>query len=347
MTNRFQTIISHFKNKKILVIGDIILDQYIRGSVSRISPEAPVPIVLQEGIPNFNPGGAANVANNLQSLGAQVTLVGKIGNDAEGKFLIKDLKRRKILTDGIFVDKRIPTSLKTRIIAHHQQVLRLDREVIMDFENDEISKKMIGFVYKNIDSFDAIIVSDYGKGVINADLLFNIHTAASKKKTIIAVDPKVEHFGYYHGYTVITPNRKEAENAIRNIKITQNAGKRFPVNTDQLVTDKDINLAGQALVSYLDLESLLITLGEAGMRLFEKGKEPVHINTHAEEVYDVTGAGDTVISVFTLSLTTGASKKEAADLANYAAGIVVKKIGAAAVTQQELLSVIKNHSRES
>ena len=340
MPQRFQRIIKNFHGKKILVVGDLILDQYIKGSVSRISPEAPVPIVLQEGQPVYNPGGAANVANNLQSLGAQVTLAGRVGKDPEGKLLIKDLKKRKIITDGVFADKKIPTSLKTRIIAHHQQILRLDRELAADFGDDELNRNIIHFVHKHIDSFDAIIISDYGKGVINSALLSNVCRLSCQKKKIITVDPKVEHFSFYRGVTAITPNRRETENAIRNIKITHNAGKRFPVNTDCLKTDQDIHQAGQALLKYLDLESLLMTLGEEGMRLFERGKEPVHINTRAQEVYDVTGAGDTVIAVFTLGLTAGATKKEAADLANHAAGVVVQKIGAVAVTPEEILEAI-------
>lgn len=341
MSNRFQAIIKNFRSKKILVVGDIILDQYIKGSVSRISPEAPVPIVLQEEESVYNPGGAANVANNLQSLGAQVTLAGQIGTDPEGKLLLKDLKKKKIITDGIFINKKIPTSLKTRIMAHHQQMLRLDRELALDFGDDELNRNIIDFVHKRIDSFQAIIISDYGKGVINSALLSNVCALACRKKKIITVDPKVEHFSFYKEVTAITPNRKETENAIRNIKITENAGRKFPINTDHLRTDKEIRQAGQALLKYLNLESLLITLGEEGMELFEKGKEPVHINTHAQEVYDVTGAGDTVISVFTLALTAGATKKEAADLANYAAGIVVQKVGAVAVTPQELLKAIE------
>ena len=340
MNNPFHSIISNFSGKKILVVGDIVLDQYLKGSVSRISPEAPVPIVLQEGEPTFTPGGAANVANNLQSLGARVTLVGKIGHDMEGKLLLSDLKKRNILTSGIFVDERIPTAVKTRIMARHQQILRLDREKAQDFGEDALNQKMVKFIGDHIDSFDAIIISDYGKGVINSSLLSNVCSFAINKKKIITVDPKVEHFSYYNGVTAITPNRLETENAIRNIKITQNTGKKLAVHLDSLRSDADIDLAGQALTKFLNLECLLITLGEQGMRLFERGKKPLHINTRAQEVFDVTGAGDTVISVFTLSLTTGATKCQAAELANYAAGIVVGKMGAVAVTQQELFAAV-------
>ncbi len=344
MINRYKQIVSKFKGKKILVIGDIILDQYIKGSVSRISPEAPVPIVLQEGEPTYTPGGAANVANNLCSLGAKATLVGKIGADIEGKILLKGLKKQRIQTQGIFIDRSMPTILKTRIMAEHQQVLRLDREKVKKDSNDPFSSLISKFVLKSLESCDGVIISDYGKGIITSMLVSEICARAIARKKIIAVDPKVEHFSYYNGVTTITPNRKEAENAIRNIKIRQNAGRRLAIHNDKLETDADVDLAGQQLLKFLNLESLLLTLGNQGMRLFEKGKKPIHINTRAREVFDVTGAGDTVISVFTLVLTTGASKHEAADIANFAAGIVVGKLGAVPVTKQELLQAFQKPS---
>ncbi len=340
--SQYNNIISRFKEKRVLVIGDIILDQYIKGSVSRISPEAPVPVVLQDGKALYTPGGSANVANNLSSLGAKVILVGKIGSDTEGKILLKELKKRKIITNGILVDRKMPTALKTRIIASHQQVVRVDRERPTGAPTDLFDQRLLRFIRKHIGSVDAVIISDYGKGIITPVLLAEVCALALEKKKIITVDPKVEHFSYYNGVTAITPNKKEAENAIRNIKITQNTGRRFAVHTDKLENDADIDLAGEKLLKFLNLESLLLTLGEQGMRLFERGKKAVHINTRAREVFDVTGAGDTVISVFTLSLTAGATKHQAADLANYAAGIVVGKMGAVAVTKKELLSATKH-----
>lgn len=339
--NQYQHIITRFKEKRILVIGDVILDQYLKGTVSRISPEAPVPIVLQQGLPLYTPGGAANVANNLRSLGAKVTLIGKIGSDAEGKILLKELKKRKINTHGIFADKKIPTILKTRIIAEHQQVLRVDREENVVLPDDPIYRRIRNLILKSIPLSDGVIVSDYGKGMINAALVSEVCSLAIAKKKIIAVDPKVEHFSYYRGVTAITPNKKETENAIRDIKIRQNAGRKLAINMDVLKTDADVDLAGQQLVKFLNLESLLITLGNQGMRLFEKNKKPIHIDTRAREVFDVTGAGDTVISVFTLSLAAGASKHEAADLSNYAAGIVVGKMGAVPITRKELLNAVR------
>ncbi len=342
MTHPYKQIISKFDQKRILVIGDLILDEYVRGDVSRISPEAPVPIVLQQGKSSYTPGGASNVANNLRSLGAHVTLVGQIGRDAEGKILLKELKKRKINPHGIFVDPEKPTILKTRIVAGHQQVLRIDREENVGLTDTPVYQRMRNFILKSLRACDAVIISDYGKGMISASLVADVCSLAIEKKKIIAVDPKVEHFSYYNGVTVITPNKKEAENAIRDIKIRHSAGRRFAVTTDKLDNDEEIDLAGTQILKFLNLESLLITLGDKGMRLFEKGKKPIHINTRAREVFDVTGAGDTVISVFTLGLTAGATKHEAADLANYAAGIVVGKLGAATVTRKELSGAIKS-----
>ena len=341
MLHHYKQIISRFHQKRILVVGDLILDEYIRGDVSRISPEAPVPIVLQQSKPSYTPGGASNVANNLRSLGAQVTLVGQIGRDLEGKILLKELKKRKIGLQGVFIDRAKPTILKTRVVAGHQQVLRIDREENITLTDGPLYQRIRNFILKSIRTSDAVIISDYGKGMISASLVADICSLAIEKKKIIAVDPKVEHFSYYNGATVITPNKKEAENAIRDIKIRHSAGRRFAVKTDKLDSNEEIDLAGMQLLKFLNLESLLITLGDQGMRLFEKGKKPVHINTRAREVFDVTGAGDTVISVFTLALTAGATKHEAADLANNAAGIVVGKIGAATTTTKELLATIK------
>ncbi len=334
--DHLKSVIAKFKSKRLLVVGDIILDQYIYGTVNRISPEAPVPVILQKGRPVYVPGGSANVANNLSSLGAKAVLVGFIGMDAEAKSLNRELKKRKIGVSGIFVDRKRPTSLKTRIIAQHQQVVRLDRELSLRSQDPAMLQRLRKFLKSNIKKFDAVIISDYGKGLITPEVISTVREAAAKRKIIVTVDPKVEHFAYYTGMTAITPNKKETENAVRNIRVTRNVGRTFPVNMDRLDSDADIDRAGAALRKYLKLESLLITLGEQGMRLFEKGKKTVHINTRAREVYDVTGAGDTVIAVFTLSLASGASMHEAADLANVAAGIVVGKMGAVSVSQREL-----------
>lgn len=339
----YKQLIAKFRGKKILVVGDVILDQHIKGSVSRISPEAPVPIVLQDGDPTFSPGGAANVASNLRSLGANVTLVGRIGSDSEGQVFLASLKRNGISGKAIFKDPSVPTIVKTRIVAHHQQVLRLDREKVTKDLSHKFFEKIKSFLQKNVSQYDAVILSDYGKGLISRDMVEFLRDLTHDKKKILTIDPKVEHFSYYEGVTSITPNRKEAENAIRNIKITHSASHRLGLNSDCLETLTDVERAGAQLLKFLKLESLLITLGEQGMMIFEKSKKPSHIQTRAQEVFDVTGAGDTVIAVFTLALSAGATKFQAADLANYAAGIVVGKMGAAAVTRDELADAVKQH----
>lgn len=339
--SKYANIFSKFSRKNILVIGDVILDEYIRGNVSRISPEAPVPVVLEK--ESFStPGGAANVAHNLHGLGAKVTIIGRIGDDSEGQVLLRQFKDRGLNTKGIFVDKKIPTICKTRVIAQHQQVVRIDRENIAAIGSKEVSQKICNFIDKNIETFDAVIISDYGKGLITPELVDFVRTRALEANKIITIDPKVKNFSYYRNVTAITPNLKEAENAIRNIKITSKSVDNLKIHNDKLQKDKDIDMAGLELLRYLKLDTLLITLGERGMRLFEKGKTPVSIQTKAREVYDVSGAGDTVISAFTLSLASGATKQQAAEIANYAGGIVVGKIGAAAVTKKELTKAIAN-----
>lgn len=334
---QLQSIISKFHTKKIMVIGDVILDQYIQGRVSRLSPEAPVPVVVQEKS-FYTPGGAANVAHNLRGLSARAVLAGRIGDDPEGHILLKELRKKGIDTRGIFIDAALPTICKTRVIAQHQQVVRIDREKTDGSPNQLIFDKIEDFVRRTLASCDAVILSDYGKGLITPRLVSFVRDLALAQKKIITVDPKVEHFSYYRHVTAITPNLSETENAIRNIKITSTLPEKLGIHFDRLRNDAEIDLAGKELLKYLDLESLLMTLGEHGMRLFEKRKKTVVIKTRAKEVYDVSGAGDTVIAAFTLGLSAGAGKKAAADLANLAAGIVVGKLGAVAVTREELLA---------
>ena len=331
-------IINKFNKAKILVLGDVILDEYIGGSVDRISPEAPVPVVWANKH-TFTPGGAANVANNIHSLGGGVYLVGVIGKDKNANILLSELKRRKITTEGIFSDPRRHTTVKTRIVAGHQQVVRVDWEHTHSLPQ-KLNQGIIKFIKTNIDDFDAIIIEDYGKGVINMQLLEDLIVLSHSHKKIIAVDPKEEHFQYYQGVSSITPNRKELENAIRNLRL-KDTSNRFRFNMDKLFTDKDVDLAAVEILKYLDLQSLLVTLGEQGMRLFEKNGRITHIPTVAQEVFDVSGAGDTVIATFTLALSCGASKLEAAHIANFAAGIVVGKLGTAVTTRKELLDRIK------
>jgi len=298
-----------FNKAKILVIGDLILDEYIWGDVDRISPEAPVPVVWANRHTHML-GGAANVANNICSLDAKACLVGVVGNDKNKDSLLTELERRKISTQGIFISNEIErnTTVKTRIIARQQQLLRVDWEHTKPLPR-YINLKMINFVQKNINAFDAVIIEDYGKGVISPEILEMVIPLARKHKKIITVDPKENHFKYYHGVTSITPNIKEFNN---------------------------FKALGSEVVKKFKLESLLVTMGELGMRLFEKNGKETHIPTVAQEVFDVSGAGDTVIAVFTLALCCGATHLEAARLANKAAGIVVGKIGTAVVRKDEL-----------
>jgi D-beta-D-heptose 7-phosphate kinase/D-beta-D-heptose 1-phosphate adenosyltransferase len=333
--SRLRKIINNFPKAKILVVGDLILDEYIWGSVDRISPEAPVPVVWANRR-TYVPGGAANVANNIRSLNAEVCLAGVAGKDRNADILFSELKKRKIKTNCIFTEPKRHTTLKTRIIAGHQQVVRVDWEHT-DALPKELNQKMVNFIQKNIADFDAIIIEDYGKGVINMQILEGLIETARAHKKIITVDPKEDHFQYYRGVTAITPNRKELENAARHLKI-KDTTNRFKLNTDRLFTDKDIDLAAVETIKYLGLESLLVTLGEQGMKLFEENGHSTHIPTVAQEVFDVSGAGDTVISTFTLGLCSKATKLQAAHIANYAAGIVVGKIGTAVTTRKELLA---------
>jgi len=332
-----KAIINKFGKAKILVVGDLILDEYIWGSVERISPEAPVPVLWAKKR-TFVPGGTANVANNICSLGGKVTLLGVTGSDANSKILLSELKKRKINTQGIFAEAKRHTTVKTRILAGHQQVVRVDWEHTHDLPK-ELNAKILKFIQKNINSFDAIIIEDYGKGVINIALLEALIRLAKTRKKIITVDPKEENFQYYQSVNAITPNRKELENAIRNLKI-KDTTSRFKINTDKLFTDKDVDLAAREILEYLNLDSILITLGEQGMKLLEKNGRLTHIPTVAQEVFDVSGAGDTVISTFTLALCAGASNLEAAHIANFAAGIVVGKLGTAVTNVRELLERI-------
>ncbi|MFH1045840.1 MAG: D-glycero-beta-D-manno-heptose-7-phosphate kinase [Candidatus Omnitrophota bacterium] len=312
-------IIKNFKNVKILVIGDLILDEFIWGKVNRISPEAPVPVVWVNS-ESFMPGGASNVANNIHALGGTVYLCGVIGADERGRVLTEELRRKNIDVEGIIIDSQRPTTLKTRVIAHHQQVVRIDREKVEEVD-DNIIGQMLTFLREKINEIDAIVVEDYGKGAVVPRLIQEIVFLAHKHKKIISVDPKENHFAYYQNVTLITPNHQELAKAIG----------------EEIKNDQELEVAGRALLASQNAEAVLVTLGENGMRLFEKSGHSVHIPTVAQEVFDVSGAGDTVIATATLALASGASMVEAAYIANYAAGIVVGKVGVAVATQEELL----------
>jgi D-beta-D-heptose 7-phosphate kinase/D-beta-D-heptose 1-phosphate adenosyltransferase len=305
-------------------VGDLILDHYIFGTVDRISPEAPVPVVWANK-EEFVCGGAANVGLNLISLGAKVSLCGILGKDYFGGVLTSHISKGGIDTSFIIRDKTRPTTIKTRILAHHQQVVRVDWESV-EFLTLETNKTILNKVKKNIDKFDAVIIEDYGKGMINPALVGELVDLCKSKNKIITVDPKEEHFDYYENVTALTPNFKEAQVAA-NMKIK---------------SKEQLPILGEIIMDRLKPRALLVTLGEDGMMLFEAGNT-YHIPTAALEVFDVTGAGDTVIAAFTLALTSGATCYEAAILANFAAGIVVGKLGAATTDKKELFQKIKEN----
>ncbi len=316
-------ILEKFPKAKVLIVGDLILDRFIYGESRRISPEAPVPVV-EVNYETYQLGGAGNVANNIISLGGSVSVVGLVGNDYPAEILLKELNKKNIDTGGIFTDKAIKTSIKTRVIAGHQQVVRFDKETVCEL-SPLLAVKIIQFINKKIPESDAVLISDYGKGVVTQKVISEIIRLTKKHKKLVTVDPKVENFSRYKFVDCLTPNIYEAMDGIGVSKIK---------------SEKDFENLGKKILKKLKCRSVLITQGENGMTLFEKGKI-YHIPTTAKEVFDVTGAGDTVISVLTLALSCGASLKDAAKVANYAAGIVVGKLGTAVVSSEELLRVIE------
>jgi rfaE bifunctional protein kinase chain/domain len=295
--------IDRFPGATVLVIGDVIMDQYIWGDVSRISPEAPVPVVdVRQDTKML--GGAANVINNIASLGGRAILCGVIGDDWIGKDLMEKVSALGLSTEGILIEPDRPTTIKTRIVALSQQVVRFDREVRKQIRDENI-KGLLDFVKKLKDRIDAVVVSDYGKGVISGPLMKGLREIVAGSHAVLAVDPKPGHFEYYHGIDVITPNHHEAGAFCRMT----------------IVDDDTLIQTGKQMLSELKCRSVLITQGKDGMTLFETNGEISHIPTMARKVFDVTGAGDTVISTFSLGLASGMDLKSAAVLSNLAAGV--------------------------
>jgi rfaE bifunctional protein kinase chain/domain len=302
----------------VAVVGDIMLDRYIWGQVERISPEAPVPVVAVADT-SIRPGGAANVAWNLASLGVKARLAGLLGKDGSSRELMALMRGFGLSSSGLIVDPRRQTTEKIRIIAHSQQVVRAD------FESSEpipavLAAKLLAAVSRAVARASAVIVSDYGKGVVSNDVMDLVRSLCSKKGIPFLVDPKEGHFSLYRGAFAVTPNQKEA-GGFYNRKIRNEA---------------DLTFVGNALLGDLEATAILITRGEEGMTLFERRKRTRHFPTRASEVYDVTGAGDTVISVLAAGLAAGASLNESIELANAAAGIVVRELGTATVKPHEL-----------
>jgi D-glycero-beta-D-manno-heptose-7-phosphate kinase len=316
--------LQRFPQASLLVIGDLILDHYVMGRVSRISPEAPVPVVYVES-ETLRLGGAANVFNNILALGGKADLCGVIGADESGRLLLKELGKSRSGRGGVIIDHDRPTTRKSRVIAHNQQIVRYDMEGRQELKGT-LQKRLLRYVESRIRELSCIVVSDYAKGVVSAALMTELTRMAALRKIPIIVDPKVEHFSYYKGVTVMTPNHLEA---------TQAAG----LHGDD---DQTINQAGAVIRQRLGCQSVLITRGEKGMSLYEGEGTSWHLPTQARQVYDVTGAGDTVIGTLALALATGANMREAATLANHAAGIVVGMVGTATVSPKQLLEAVGN-----
>lgn len=325
---RVRRLLAGGGTQRVIVVGDAMLDQFTWGRVQRISPEAPVPVVEFEH-ESFMPGGAANVARNLISLGATAELVGTIGRDAAGQTLRDLLGREGVDCGGLRPHAHRPTSIKTRIIANRQQLVRVDREARGDLDAPA-SARLLRHLESRLDGADAVIVGDYGKGVVTQWLLDRVREACRARGLWLSVDPKPVHHLNLEGVSLLTPNRKEA---------FELAGLADSLATASPVAgDATLFTVAERLLSQLHPALLLITLGEHGMLLCQRGQASVQIPTRAREVFDVSGAGDTVIAAFTLAIAAGASPVEAAEFSNHAAGVVVGKLGTAVVTPEELLA---------
>ncbi len=310
-----------------MVIGDMMVDEYIWGNVSRISPEAPVPVVSVTS-ESLRLGGAGNVVNNIHSLGGNVCLGGVVGADAMGDKVLHDLLRTGVETKGVVVDPHKVTTVKTRIIAQHQQVVRYDREMVGPTRSENVDQ-ILGVLRERLSELDAVLISDYGKGVVCAEMVERVRSLVLGAGKILTVDPKVKNFPLFQGVTLITPNHHEASEA---------AG-RWIQNEDDLMA------VGETLLKQLRAKAVLITRGEKGMSLFQESGAVKHIPTVAQDVFDVTGAGDTVISVITLAMASGAAAPDAAVLSNYAAGIVVGEVGTATLQAGDLEDAVRNGIR--
>jgi len=320
-------ILNRLDQAQILVVGDVMLDQFIWGNVVRISPEAPVPVLDFER-ESFMPGGAANVARNLTALNANTELFGVVGQDPAAEQLRRILLEQHIGCRGVIAHPARATSVKTRIVAHKQQVVRIDRET-RDGLNAPLRKRLLAALKPKLNRADAVIVGDYGKGVVTQPLLEELKRLCRNRGIWLSVDPKPVHQLNLSGLSLVTPNRKEAFELAHLPDETRHTNP---------LADTNLMLVAGRLLNQLRPAILLITLGEAGMLLCQRGPKPFHIPTVAQEVFDVSGAGDTVIATFTLAIAAGASPLEAATIANHAAGVVVGKIGTATVSREELLA---------
>lgn len=322
MRKHLREILERLPHLRLAVIGDCMLDRFLWGRVDRISPEAPVPVVRLEG-ETRKLGGAANVANNVRALGARVALFGVAGEDEAGGDLVRLLAEREIGTEGLLRVAGRPTTLKTRIIAHNQQVVRADSE-----SDEPLSALQGAELLGRLDAlgpFAGIIVSDYGKGVLSDDLLARVIELGRGSGAVVTVDPKNGDFRQYRGATSLTPNQKEAGAAC----------------SLAIVDEASLLRAGWMLLERTAADAVLITRGEQGMALFERGGIVHQLRTEATEVFDVTGAGDTVIAVYTAALAAGAGHAAAASLANHAAGLAVRELGTVAISGADLAAALE------
>jgi D-beta-D-heptose 7-phosphate kinase/D-beta-D-heptose 1-phosphate adenosyltransferase len=319
---RARALLKAMRGRRVLVLGDVMLDEFIWGRVARISPEAPVPVV-EVTSQSFHLGGAGNVASNVRALGGAALLAGVVGQDNAGQRVRDALAEAGVDSHLAVPDGGRPTTVKTRIIAHNQQVVRADREQSDDIA-DAIERELLERVRRALPSCRALIVSDYQKGVVTARMMGAVLKLARRRRIPVLVDPKLRHFAIYRKATVVTPNQREAEQA-SGITIRSAA---------------DLQRAGRRILDLLECRAAIVTRGEHGMSVFERGRRPLHVPTAAREVFDVTGAGDTVIATLGLALAAGARLAEAALLANVAAGVVVGKLGTATATPQELLAAL-------
>lgn len=323
---RLEEILSNCRNSSLLVIGDLILDEYSIGRVNRISPEAPVPIVEIERR-FFTPGGAGNTACNITALGGRSKLMGVVGDDELGKYLLVELAKRGVDTSGVLTDPARPTTCKTRIIAHTQQIVRIDRES-RALIGGEILERLMEMLPSLLEGVSAVIASDYNKGLFHPHLADLLVEQSKKRGLPLVVDPKPQNMVLFKGSFLICPNEREARYAVGDA-------------TESLSLEE----VGRRLLDMLEVEGVLITQGERGMTLFQRGKS-IHIPALATEVHDVTGAGDTVMASLALALTGGASLREAMEFASLSAAVVVRKLGTAQPTPQEMLSLVEELSQE-
>jgi D-beta-D-heptose 7-phosphate kinase/D-beta-D-heptose 1-phosphate adenosyltransferase len=319
-TGQLAQWLAAFPAKRILIVGDVILDEYLWGNVRRISPEAPVPVVEIRSR-TFVPGGAGNAAANVVSLGGHALLGSVVGRDHQANQLAEALRRQGVDTSGLAADAERSTTTKTRLIAHSQQVVRMDSEQRTPL-SPAVAETLLGWVDRNLPAVDACILSDYGKGVVTNQVAEHIIGTARRLQKPVIVDPKGTQYAKYRRATVVKPNIHEVQQVMR-----------------EDIEDEDSLLeAVRRLATMLEGSALLITRGAEGMSLYREGFVPVHIGTVARNVFDVTGAGDTVVSTLALALAAGSPLEEAVHLANLAAGIVVGKRGTATVAREELLN---------